>query len=557
MVDLAMERLEERQSSWRPAELVRELAATVPTSVTLDSNQLTGFLERLAEYAVEARCVDISEPAASWVALRRDGRPITEPAVGRTLTTQTILDQELTLVSWAEQHTSHSLGRTPRRLVLTEGLDTGQVEVTTAVAGSRGLELVVGPAGTGKTTALNAGVRNLARQGRVAFGVAPTAAAAEVLAIGTRMRADTLDKLLTEHSHPQWPPQPPFDLPPGTTIILDEAGTASTPKLAALAKLADEKSWRVVMVGDPRQFSPVGRGGMFTHLVITCGAVELDQVHRFRHEWERQASLQLRSGNPGALAEYDRQGRLHSGSSLEMESKIIRAWWTARQPGATVSLMAISNETASRLNRQAQLLRQHFGELDPQAGRLRIGDERLLVGDEIVTRRNERGLQTDQQHMVKNRDHWTIMAIHPDRSITVAGKTGTVRLPADYVAKEIRLGYAQTSHATQGRTVDTALLLVDTPTDHAGIYTPMTRGREANHAYVVTEDNQTARGVLNQAISRAWIDQPALAHAKYGEARGEATDQPGDEERMMRHALSAIEQRRTIDRRARDQGLSL
>jgi ATP-dependent exoDNAse (exonuclease V) alpha subunit len=125
------------------------------------------------------------------------------------------------------------------------------------------------------------------------------------------------------------------------------------------------------------------------------------------------------------------------------------------------------------------------------------------------------------------------------------------------VAKEIRLGYAQTSHATQGRTVDTALLLVDTPTDHAGIYTPMTRGREANHAYVVTEDNQTARGVLNQAISRAWIDQPALAHAKYGEARGEATDQPGDEERMMRHALSAIEQRRTIDRRARDQGLSL
>jgi hypothetical protein len=113
--------------------------------------------------------------------------------------------------------------------------------------------------------------------------------------------------------------------------------------------------------------------------------------------------------------------------------------------------------------------------------------------------------------MVKNRDHWTITNIHRDGSITIAGRTGTIRLPADYVTRDLELGYAQTSHASQGRTVDVALLLVDAPTDSRGVYTPMTRGREANHAYVITEDNQTALDVLSQALGRDWIDQPAVA----------------------------------------------
>jgi hypothetical protein len=127
-----------------------------------------------------------------------------------------------------------------------------------------------------------------------------------------------------------------------------------------------------------------------------------------------------------------------------------------------------------------------------------------------VTRRNDRALRTSQDKMVKNRDHWTITAIHPDASINLTGRTGTIRLPATYVAEHVELGYAQTSHATQGRTVDTALLLIDTPTDSRGIYTPMTRGRDSNHAYIAVEDNQTALDVLTRAVTRDWINQPAV-----------------------------------------------
>ncbi len=249
---------------------------------------------------------------------------------------------------------------------------------------------------------------------------------------------------------------------------------------------------------------------MFAHLVEMYGAVELDRVHRFRHHWERQASLRLRTGDPGVLAEYEQRGRLHGGTFEQMETEVIAAWQQARHRGETVALMANSTDTVAQLNRLAQATRIRIGELDLNAPSMRVGDERILVGDEVVTRRNDRTLRTDRGLMVKNRDHWTVTEVHRDRSVTVTGRTGTIRLPVEYVAEHLELGYAQTSHATQGRTVDTALLLIDTPTDSRGVYTPMTRGRDSNHAYVVVEDNQTAHDVLTEAITRDWIDQPAV-----------------------------------------------
>ena len=516
-MDRALDSLAERQSTWRPAELVRELAAATPTTTTADAAELTDFIQRLADHATNARCVDVSRPIPAGAALRRDRRPISESAMDRALTTGAILDEEERLIAWAERRRdSHAPARP---LHHRQRLTPVQAEAAAVVAGDGGLELIVGPAGSGKTTTLASAVTELRAQGRPVFGVAPTAAAADVLGVESGMAADTLDKLLTEHHHPARPPDPPYNLPAGATVIVDEAGTAATPKLAELARLADEHEWRVVLVGDPRQFSAVGRGGMFAHLVDTHGCVELDQVHRFRHDWERHASLRLRKGDPAVLTEYDRRGRLHDGTLNQMEEEVITAWRQARSRGEAVALMANNTDTVARLNQLAQHTRLRMGELGADAPSMRVGEEWMLVGDEVVTRRNDRNLRTDRGLMIKNRDHWTIETIHPDHSATLTGRTGTVRLPSEYVAENLQLGYAQTSHATQGRTVDTSLLLLDTPTDSRGVYTPMTRGRNANHAYIVVDDNRTAVDVLAQAITRDWIDQPATTRRTQLEIR--------------------------------------
>jgi hypothetical protein len=215
----------------------------------------------------------------------------------------------------------------------------------------------------------------------------------------------------------------------------------------------------------------------------------------------------------------------------------------------------LSGPGVIRLNQLAQETRIRAKELDPTRPCLRIGDAKMHVGDEVVTRRNDRTLRTDQDLMVKNRDHWTITSIHRDRSVTLTGRTGVVQLPADYVTDHLELGYAQTSHATQGRTVDMGLLLVDSPIDSRGVYTPMTRGREANHAYVVIEDNQTSLDLLTMALARDWIDQPAVARRidldpdRQRQGKPPLPGEANEVDELMRRARHRIAERQERQRR--------
>ena len=509
----AMSEVEQTQSSWRPAELSREIARQLPTNTTQNTAGFVDRLEAWTQRTIGEQCVDISRPVPNDVAVRRDGRPYSEPAIDRALTVEFILDQEDDLAAWAERR-SHVEGIPNTQAAERSGVELSgpQAQAAAAVAGDADLVMVVGPAGTGKTTALAPAVAQLQAEGRVVFGVAPSAAAADVLATETGVRADTIDKLLHEH-HRSDGPSHRFDLPPGATLIVDEAGMVSTNHLANLTRLADRNHWRVALVGDPMQFSAVGRGGMFQHLLDTHSAIELDTVRRFHNPWEREASLQLRRGNPEIINTYDANGRIQHGTTTRMDRNAINQWLQHRTNGHDVLLLAPSNEAVSRLNHAAQAALIQNGQLDP--GRLCIetpAGDRLHVGDEIVTRRNQRTLTTTSLHSVKNRDRWSITNIAADSSISAA-RVGreheTVRLPPNYVQQHVELGYAQTSHAAQGRTVDHALLVLDTPTNSPGVYVALTRGRHSNTAYIAAPDHPTALDTIRTAVTNQWIDQPA------------------------------------------------
>lgn len=507
----AMKELEETQSSWRPAELSREIARQLPTYTLQNSGEFVDKLEAWTQRTIGEQCVDISRPVPHGGTVRRDGRPFSESAIDRALTTEFVLEQEDDLAAWADRRsvvTGVPNTDAPSRSHVE--LSGPQAQAAAAVAGDADLVMIVGPAGTGKTTALAPAVAQLQADRRVVFGVAPSAAAAQVLTDETGIRADTIDKLLYEHHNPNGPTAR-FNLPPGSTLIVDEAGMVSTSHLAHLTILADQKHWRVALVGDPMQFSAVGRGGMFQHLLNTHGAIELDSVRRFHQPWERQASLQLRRGNPDIIDVYDGHGRIHHGTTTRMDQTAIIDWLTHRD--ADVLLLAPSNETVARLNHTAQQTLITLGLLNGSGLRLKTptGD-RLHVGDEIVTRRNQRTITTTAHHSVKNRDRWTITTIGTDGSIH-ANRTGntaeSVRLPANYVQQHVELGYAQTSHAAQGRTVDHALLVLDSPTNSPGIYVALTRGRHTNTAYVTAPDHPTALDTMKTAVTNQWIDQPA------------------------------------------------
>lgn len=517
VADAALVKIGLKQSTWRPAELAREVAANTPTTISATARQVVEWVDEVAREVETQRCVDISRPVPPGVRRRRDGRPVTESATDRALTTQLILDQEHALIDWAEHRTSGGGIDDPAAVEHTaRELTRPQSEAAAAVAGDRRLVVIVGPAGTGKTTALDPAVRHLRMNGRAVFGVAPSAAAAKVLAMETGVDADTIDKLLIEHDpHKHTRRDQRFDLPAGATVIVDEAGMVSTPKLARLAALADQHQWRVVLVGDPMQFSSVDRGGMFTVFTTTFDTIELDQVHRFTHRWERDASLQLRAGNPDISAVYDTHGRLHGGTPAAAERDACHHWHTERQLGRTVLLMAPTNETAHRLNERCQQLRIRTGELDPDGPHINTGRWRFHVGDEIATRQNDRRLRTDRGDMIRNRATWTITAIHAYGALTARGDSGTVTLPADYVSDHVDLAYAHTAMATQGRTVDTGILYTERPCDARTLYVAMTRGRHANHAWLSSTTEATSIDIFERSATSDWIDRPAVVrHAE-------------------------------------------
>src|SRR5947209_4277216 len=135
VVAQALDALAERQSSWRPAELVRELAAAVPTDVAVPADVLVPWLDDLAEEVTAERLLDLSRPITDGGRLRRDGRPVTESVADRALTTPEILAQEERLIGWAERR----LGRGGHDVAveIDSRLSGPQREVARAVAGSR------------------------------------------------------------------------------------------------------------------------------------------------------------------------------------------------------------------------------------------------------------------------------------------------------------------------------------------------------------------------------------------------------------------------------------
>jgi conjugative relaxase-like TrwC/TraI family protein len=397
-------------------------------------------------------------------------------------------------------------------------------QITTS---GRALDLLVGPAGTGKSTAM-AGLRAAweAEHGAGSVtGLAPSAAAAQVLGDDMGIDTDNLAKWLYEHrQHGQRSreleelreevrliertgrvPSPRllasiasreealfrWILREGQLIVIDEASLASTFALDELTSAALDARAKVVLVGDGAQLSSVDAGGMFRTLVRDRGddAPTLADVRRFNAAWEKEASLGIRNGTSSALGAYATHERIADGTRDDMLDALYDAWRADNERGLHSLMLASDSATVNELNARARAERIARGAVVDEgvdvAGAMTAG-----VNDLVVTRENNRRLTTETG-WVKNGDVWTVSATHPDGSMTVTrvNGDGSVILPASYVAGNVELAYATTVHRAQGRTVDSAHAFVSPTTTREVLYVALTRGSEANHLYVDTHDD--------------------------------------------------------------------
>lgn len=374
--------------------------------------------------------------------------------------------------------------------------DDQATAILTLATSGRVLDVLVGPAGTGKTTALRALHRAwTATHGKDAvIGLAPSAAAAEVLGTELGVQTENTAKFLYEHRHGRW------DLRRGQLVLVDEASLAGTLALDRIVTHAASVGAKVVLIGDHGQLSAVETGGAFGMLARTREDVaELTDVRRFSAEWEKTASLGLRYGDPAVLNAYIEHGRVHDGDQDAMLDAVYQAWCTDRDAGLRSVMIAATGQTVAELNQRARTDLVAEGRVQEPGVALHDGTT-AGVGDVIVTRLNERRLITGSGGWVKNGDRWVVTGRFEDGSLAVrelghndAPHGGAVVLPAWYIAESVELGYATTVHRAQGSTVDTAHALIDPQSaSRELLYVALTRGRDGNHAYVIDTPDENA-----------------------------------------------------------------
>ncbi|GAA5207573.1 hypothetical protein GCM10025774_13210 [Microbacterium kyungheense] len=287
-------------------------------------------------------------------------------------------------------------------------------------------------------------------------------------------------------------------------IVVDEAGIVDLQTANVLVELAIEQGVGLAFVGDTHQALPVGHAGaMGSAIRHANAAVELDTVHRFRDPDYAALTLRLRDAGDreralvvaGELAEHGHVARVEHHDDAARE-RMIDAYFNWHARGKRVTLVSGTNAEADAINDAIQQRRVDQGELDVRVTAWGIGQQRILVGDTVQTRRNDRFTG------VENRAQWIVRGIRDEylSLVSVSDSGEVARVSTEYAREHLQLAYASTVHGVQGDTADASVVGPDV--DAAGLYVGLTRGRVHNVAIVVARTDAAARECLTQSMQR-------------------------------------------------------
>ncbi|MFZ0159106.1 MAG: AAA family ATPase, partial [Kineosporiaceae bacterium] len=483
-----------RQATWQACH-VRAEAWRQVRGTAMPREHAEALVEQVVDAALTGRSVPVTPPVDDLPdpapLRRRDGASMYTVHEATRYTSTAILAAEARIVAAGARTDGPTATDTDVDIALLEAaangvdLNLGQAALVRAMATNPArLQLAIAPAGSGKTTAMRALARAWTESGGHVIGLAPSAAAAAALRDQLGAATDTLAKLthaISAGALPDWAER----VGPTTLVVLDEAAMADTLSLDAALTWILGRGGTVRLIGDDRQLSAIGAGGVLRDIEATHGALRLTELLRFTDPSEAAASLALREGDPEALGYYLDHHRVHVGDLATMTQDAFTAWQLDRDMGLDALMLAPTRALAAELNQRARAHRL-AGTADTSPAAALAGGARVGVGDVVITRANDRRLRLSATDWVKNGDRWLVSAVHGDGSLSVHHTRHHLRvhLPADYVAASVDLGYATTIHTAQGVTADTMHGLLTGTESRQQLYTMLTRGRNANHLYL-------------------------------------------------------------------------
>ena len=350
----------------------------------------------------------------------------------------------------------------------------------------RAIDVIVGVAGSGKTTALDVAARALESAGHQVLGTATSGQAARILHNHARIPSGTVWSLLWRLDHGQ------VTLDQRSVLVLDEASLTADVDLARLLLAVNRAGGKLVIVGDPRQLAPVGPGGALQALmeqhpdIVTVHNQNLRQHERA----ERAALHHLRAGDvQAAVGFYATNRRIRvAPTRTETLAAMVDAWAADTAAGHDTLMLAWRRSSVADLNRLARVRAEQRGwlsgaDLDtPDSRRYAVGDPLVTLAPNhdghLVTSQRGRVLAIDQ------RAQMLTMATDDGRCVVLKGEA----LDQDHLDH----GYALTVHREQGDTADRTHYLAEGGGRELA-YVAMSRARGPSIVHAVADD-------LGQAI---------------------------------------------------------
>lgn len=442
-----------------------------------------------------------------------DGRVVSSVAGDTLYTTREVLEVEQRLFALYDRGRHAGAAVAPEAtveavLAQRPKLDDEQLEMVRSITRSgHRVQCVLGPAGAGKTTALEAAVRAWEDAGYTPIGTAVQGTHAEVLGNRTGIEARTVASLLMGIYTGS------VKLDSRSVILVDESSTLGNRDLLALMAIAEERGAAVRLVGDPAQHSAVCAGGAWRRLLTDYPQDRAEVRILHRQQGEEMADVRLaltdyREDRVAAAIERLREGGrvVEADSPEEVVDALVADWYHDRQlrladPERAVSTMTADHHLERReLNHRARALLMADGTLTGPS--LDLPGISFRAGDEVIAVQGERTLRAagaPYKDHVKTGERGKVVEVRLGKQLQDSAlvvefeRHGRVVVDHAHLSHRVRPGvigrlahsYALTTYAAQGETYEAGRGLASEQAMKAGVYVALSRGRTDAKLYVL------------------------------------------------------------------------
>ncbi len=338
----------------------------------------------------------------------------------------------------------------------------------------RGLLIVTGGPGTGKTTTINAMIHFFERECLDIYLAAPTGRAAKRMTEATGYEAQTIHRLLEVNGNPEEEGQNGFlrnrENPlEADVIIIDEVSMVDLPLMHALLS-AITVGTRLILVGDVNQLPSVGPGSVLRDIICSerFPVVKLNKI--FRQAGESDIVVNAHKINKGQNVILDNKGKDFFFLKRQEANVIISVIITLIQKKLPKYVEANQNDiqvlTPTRkgllgVERLNGILQEYLNPPDKKKAEKTYGDRKFRVGDKVMQIKNNYqiewevatkfGLVVDKGVGVFNGDMGIIRAINSyNETLVVEYEEGKKVSYPFKMLDELELAYAITIHKSQG-----------------------------------------------------------------------------------------------------------